>query len=70
MLQGHLARVTKPIHPDVDGEVAFDFGNEHHVLRARSCDDAALAAGTDVVIERIDDDIAYVEAWAEVEKRL
>jgi hypothetical protein len=70
MLQGHLARVTKSIRADVDGEVAFDFANEHRVLRARSCDAAALAAGTEVVIEHIDDDVAYVEAWAEVEKRL
>lgn len=70
MLQGHLARVTKSIRGDVDGEVAFDFANEHRVLRARSCDDVALLAGTEVVIEHIDDDVAYVEAWAEVEKRL
>jgi len=70
MLQGHLARVTKSIRADVEGEVTFDFANEHRVLRARSCDAAALAAGTEVVIERIDDDVAYVEAWAEVEKRL
>ena len=26
--------------------------------------------GTEVVIERIEDDVAYVEAWMEVEKRL
>jgi membrane protein implicated in regulation of membrane protease activity len=70
MLQGHLARVTKSIRADVDGEVAFDFANEHRVLRARSCDAGALVAGTEVVIEHIDDDVAYVEAWAEVEKRL
>jgi membrane protein implicated in regulation of membrane protease activity len=70
ILQGHLARVTKPISEGVDGEVAFDFGEDHRVLRARSLDDAALSAGTDVVIERIEDDVAYVEAWMEVEKRL
>lgn len=70
MLQGHLARVTKSICADVEGEVAFEFANEHRVLRARSCDEGALAAGTEVVIEHIDDDVAYVEAWAEVEKRL
>ena len=40
------------------------------VLPARSFDDGTLAAGTEVVIERIEDDIAYVEAWLEVEKRL
>ena len=31
---------------------------------------APLAVGTEVVIERIEDDVAYVEAWTEVEKRL
>jgi membrane protein implicated in regulation of membrane protease activity len=70
ILQGHLARVTKSIHSDVDGEVAFELGEQHRVLRARSLDDMALAAGTDVVIDRIEDEIAYVESWMEVEKRL
>lgn len=70
VLQGHLARVTKPIRAGVEGEVSFQFANDHRVLRARSLDDGALAAGTDVVIERIEDDLAFVEAWAEVEKRL
>jgi membrane protein implicated in regulation of membrane protease activity len=70
VLQGHIARVTKAIRADVDGEVAYELGDKRHVLKARSFDDAALSAGTEVVIERIEDDIAYVEAWKEVEKRL
>jgi membrane protein implicated in regulation of membrane protease activity len=70
VLQGHLARVTKPIAAGVDGEVTFDFALDHRVLRARSLGEDAIAVGTDVVIERIEDDLAYVEAWAEVEKRL
>ena len=70
VLQGHLARVTKTIDGGVDGEVSFDVGTERRVLPARAIDDAALTAGTDVVIERIENDVAYVEAWAEVEKRL
>lgn len=70
VLQGHLARVTKPIRSDVDGEVAFELGEQHRVLKARSLDDTVLAAGADVVIERIENDIAYVESWLEVEKRL
>lgn len=70
ILQGHIARVTKPIGGDVEGEVAFEIEGDHRVLRARSFDDGALAAGTEVVIERIENDIAYVEAWMEVEKRL
>lgn len=70
VLQGHVARVTKRIAADVEGEVAFEIGDEKHVLRARGLDDTILAAGSEVVIERIEDDIAYVESWVEVEKRL
>jgi membrane protein implicated in regulation of membrane protease activity len=70
VLQGHIARVTKAIHADVDGEVTYEIGAQEHVLKARSFDAAALAVGTEVVIERIEGDVAYVEAWLEVEKRL
>jgi membrane protein implicated in regulation of membrane protease activity len=70
VLQGHIARVTKAIRADVDGEVAYEMGNQQHTLRARSFDAAALSVGTDVVIERIEGEVAYVEAWMEVEKRL
>lgn len=70
VLQGHIARVTKAIRSDVDGEVEYEMGDRQHVLKARSFDTAALSVGTDVVIERIEGDVAYVEAWMEVEKRL
>lgn len=70
VLQGHLARVTKSIGPDVDGEVAFEFGGDRRRLRARGSLGEAIAADTDVVIERVEADVAYVEAWADVEKRL
>jgi membrane protein implicated in regulation of membrane protease activity len=70
VLQGHVARVTKSIHADVDGEIAYVIGNQRHTLRARSFDDGVLAEGAEVVIERIEDGIAYVESWVEVEKRL
>jgi hypothetical protein len=70
ILQGHPARVTQAIRADVDGEVAFEVGNRKYVLRARGIDDTALGVGADVVIERIEDEIAYVESWVEVEKRL
>jgi membrane protein implicated in regulation of membrane protease activity len=70
ILQGHLARVTKPIREGVDGEVAFEIEGDQRVLRARGFEEATLAVGTEVVIERIEDDVAYVEAWLEVEKRL
>ena len=70
VLQGQLARVTKPIRGDVEGEVTFQFGNERRTARARDLDGGSIVADTEVVIERIEDDVAYVEAWQEVEKRL
>jgi hypothetical protein len=70
VLQGHIARVTKSIRPEVDGEVAFEVEGERHVLRARGIDHGSLDVETEVVIERIEDDLAFVEPWAEVEKRL
>jgi len=70
VLQGHLARVTKSIGPDVDGEVTFEFGGDRKLLRARGSVGGTIAANNDVVIERVEADVAYVEAWSDVEKRL
>jgi membrane protein implicated in regulation of membrane protease activity len=70
VLQGHLARVVKPIEGANEGEVAFEVGDQRRVVRARSVDDVTMSAGTEVVIERIEDDVAFVEPWLEVEKRL
>ena len=39
-------------------------------LRARGIDQSSLDVETEVVIERIEEDVAFVEPWAEVEKRL
>lgn len=70
ILQGHVARVTKAIPSNQDGEVLLDIDGNPRVLRARGVDATELNAGADVVIERIEDDVAYVESWTEVEKRL
>ena len=70
VLQGQLARVTKSIRSDVEGEVTFQFGNERRCVRARDLEGGSIMADTEVVIERIENEVAYVEAWQEVEKRL
>jgi len=78
VLQGHLARVTAAIAADRDGEIVFEIGEERRTVRARLVEDSdvtegdesSVAVGTEVVIERIDDDVAYVEPWQQVEKRL
>ena len=70
VLQGHLARVTAPIEAGRDGQIVFEIGDERRTVRARLVDDSSVAVGAEVVIERIDDDVAYVESWQQVEKRL
>ena len=39
-------------------------------LPAREMEGAAIAVGTDVVIDRVEQGVAYVELWARVEQRL
>jgi membrane protein implicated in regulation of membrane protease activity len=69
VLMGHLGRVTAPIGDDA-GTIAYEVDGVRHVERARALDGTAIAAGTDVVIERIEDGIAWVEPWSQVEQRI
>ena len=70
VLQGHVARVVSSINSGSEGRITFDVGAEHRTLRARSLDDAAVDEGTEVIIERIEGDLAFVEPWIQVEQRL
>ncbi len=68
--QGHVARVTEPIEHAGQGRIVFEADGHRYDLRARSVDGSPVPANTEVVIERIDDDLAMVELWASVEQRL
>jgi hypothetical protein len=70
VLQGHIARVVAPIEAGGEGEIMFEVAGARRTLRARGVDEAAVDVDTEVVIERIDGDVAYVEPWAFVERRL
>lgn len=72
VLQGHVARVVSSIASGSgqEGRISFDYGDERRTLRARSLDEVAVDEGTEVVIERIEGDLAYVEPWLQVEQRL
>lgn len=70
VLQGHVARVVSSIASGQEGRISFDYGDERRTLRARSLDDVSVEVGTEVVIERIEGDLAYVEPWLQVEQRL
>jgi membrane protein implicated in regulation of membrane protease activity len=70
VLQGSLGRVTRAVSPQVAGEISLESSGHSTTIPARSVDDQTIAAGTEVVIERVEDGVAYVEDWATVEKRL
>lgn len=77
--QGHVARVTEPIQTisgeSFKGRIAFRFDDKDHDLLARwtpgNWEQQGFGrADSEVVIERVEDDVAYVEPWAVVEERL
>ena len=70
ILQGHVAVVTSAIPAGGEGSIAIEEGSRSRSLRARTIDDSGVPAGQEVCIERVDDDVAYVEPWAAVEARL
>ena len=69
-LQGHLAFVSAAIPSHGEGTITFTDASTQRTVRARAIDDSAIAEGEEVCIERLDDDVAYVELWAIVEQRL
>jgi hypothetical protein len=70
VLQGSLGRVVAAIGADVPGQISLESSGHKQVLPARGIDAQSMPVGTEVVIERIEDGVAYVEDWATVEKRL
>jgi membrane protein implicated in regulation of membrane protease activity len=69
-LQGAPARVVRAIGADGVGEIEYVADDRHVTSRARSFDGRPIEAGTEVVIERVEEGVAYVERWALVEARL
>lgn len=70
VLQGSLGRVVAAIGGGASGQISLESSGHQQVIPARAVDDQAMPVGTEVVIERIEDGVAYVEDWATVEKRL
>ena len=70
VLQGSLGRVVAPISGQAPGRISLESSGHRDTLPALAIDDQSMPVGTEVVIERIEDGVAYVEDWATVEKRL
>lgn len=70
LLQGHVATVTRGVTASELAEITYELNGVRSVVPARSVDEAKLVLGAEVVIERIEGGVAYVEAWSQVEQRL
>lgn len=68
-IQGHVAVVTSGIGKE-PGTITYHLHGKTRVVPALSLDGQPVPEGTDVVIERLDGNLAYVEPWSLVEKRL
>lgn len=76
--QGQVARVTEDIRgtdgAPATGRIAFEFDGKRYEFRAQwtpgDWQSEQGRAESEVVIERVDDDLAYVEPWAAIEERL
>jgi hypothetical protein len=69
-LQGHPARVSQSISEAQAGAIVYEHDDASVSVPAVGLDAAPIAAGTEVVIERIEDGIAYVELWSNIEREL
>jgi hypothetical protein len=70
LLQGHPAQVVSAIGPTEAGEIVYLVGGKRYATAAESLDGTPVAVGTEVIIDRVEKGVAYVESWVEVEQRL
>jgi hypothetical protein len=70
LLQGHPGQVVVDIAPPMAGEIVYLVGGKRYTTAAQSLDGTAVAAGTEVIIDRVENGVAYVESWVQVEQRL
>jgi uncharacterized membrane protein (GlpM family) len=69
-IQGQLAVVTRAIQSDRSGEISYEAFGKQMKVAARAIGANALAVGSEVVIDRIENGVAMVEEWAVVEQRI
>ena len=70
LLQGHPAEVVAAIASSGSGQIVYLVGGKRYATAAQSLDGTPVAAGTEVVIDRVENGVAYVEPWVQVEQRL
>ena len=63
---GVLGRLSMPIREGGTGELIYSQAGTRRVCGARSEDGAAISKGTEVVVTRYEQGIAYVRRWSEL----
>lgn len=69
-LQGTLAQITTDVPEFGIGMLRYALDDGTFELPARDINGDVMTAGTDVVIDRVENGVAFVESWVHVEKRL
>lgn len=69
-IQGQPAVVTREISLGSLGEISYEHQGMEVRVSARGLDTRTLPAGTEVVIDRLESGVAFVEEWTLVEQRL
>jgi hypothetical protein len=62
--------VTVGISAAAPGEISYEFMGKRQLVPARSIGASLIPSGSEVVIDRIEEGVAFVEEWAVVEQRL
>ena len=65
-----MAIVSAAIPSEGEGAITFSDAGVQRTIRARTIDGSAIAEGEEACIERLEDDVAFVELWTIVEQRL
>lgn len=70
LLQGTIGRITTGVPPEGQGEMQYMLDGATYTLPAREVTGAPLATDVEVVMDRVESGVAYVEPWSQVEQRL
>jgi hypothetical protein len=70
LLQGTIGRITRAVPSQGEGEMQYTLDGTTYTLPARGIDGNEVAADVEVVLDRVEAGVAYVEPWAQVEQRL
>jgi hypothetical protein len=69
-IQGQLAVVSQEIAAGGAGEIAYELLGRQLRIPARALSQRSMSIGVEVVIDRIENGMAFVEEWSVVEQRL